>query len=737
MRLIIIITLFWAFSGIAAELPNEQRPKVGLVLSGGGAKGAAHIGVLKILEQHNVPIDYIVGTSIGAYVGGLYALGYSPEEIENIMLNLPWNESYSDFVPRKSLLYSDQALRDKYNISLRLGYSDNTLKTPSGLLLGQTATQLLRLSTDVIAQFESFDQLAIPYRAVATDLATSKAVVLDSGSITKAMSASAAVPSIVEPVVINNRLLVDGGISNNMPVDVIRKMGAQRIIAVDIGSPLATKDEIKNTIDVLNQLSTILTNNTTVKQVKKLHPHDLYIRPQIDGLSTTDFSIMPQALALGISSANEQLDKVKTFSITDELFLVHLNKRKSKSKAWFKAIEEPITAIDYVNNSTVNNAIIAEHFAINIGDIITKEQLKLAIDRVYALDRFERVDAEFIDSTKGRILQLTTQEKSWGPDFLNFGFSLQTDFSSSTFIAIDAAYILNDVTDNGGQWKNELSIGWEAAVATEFYQPMGINQHLYTRIRAEYAQDKWAQSIDKPELTNQYVQTLGGFGYHYANQGLFEMGVVAESGDLSFKDKELGDIEYISYGGYISLGFDNLNSINFPTSGNKLAVELFWRRDEYQQEFIDNTLDNSLEINLNWRGALGIGNHTFVGIASFATVENDHDFSVHITELGGFLNLSGYTKDALIGNHKAFSAIVYQYDLGRDVPGGSGLPIYLGTSLEVGNVWGNNETVKVDDLINSGSIYLGTDTSFGPAVIGIGYASGGERIFFLSLGKNW
>ena len=737
MRLIIILTLFWGFSGVAAEVFNEQRPKIGLVLSGGGAKGAAHIGVLKVLEKHNVPIDYIVGTSIGAYVGGLYALGYSPDEIEKIMLNLPWDESYSDFVPRQSLMYTDQALRDKYNISLRLGYSDNTLKAPSGLILGQTATQLLRLSTDVITQFKSFDQLAIPYRAVATDLATSKAVVLGSGSITKAMSASAAVPSIVEPVVINNRLLVDGGISNNMPVDVLREMGAQRIIAVDIGSPLATKEEIKNTIDVLNQLSTILTNNTTIKQVKKLNSQDLYIRPQIEGLSTTDFSIMPQALALGTSSANEQLDKIKTFSITDELFLTHLEKRKSKSSTWFQAIEQPITAIEYLNHSTVNKAIIAENFAINIGDVVTKNQLKLAIDRVYALDRFERVDAEFIDTDKGRILQLTTQEKSWGPDFLNFGFSLQTDFSSSTIIAIDSAYILNDVTDNGGQWKNELSIGWEAGIATEFYQPMGINQHLYTRVRAEYAQDKWAQSSQKPELTNKYLQTLGGFGYHYVNQGLLEVGVVAESGDLSFEDKRLGEIEYLSYGGYIYLGFDDLNSINFPTSGNKLALEFFWRRDEYKQELTEDTLDNSLEVNLNWRGALGIGNHTFVGIASFSTVENDSDFSVHITELGGFLNLSGYTKDALIGNHKAFTAIVYQYDLGRDVPGGTGLPIYLGTSLEMGNVWGNNESVKFDDLINSGSIYIGTDTSFGPAAIGIGYASDGEATFFLSLGKNW
>ena len=312
MHSLIVFAVLILFSSTAFDVIAKQRPKVGLVLSGGGAKGAAHIGVLKVLEQHNVPIDYVVGTSIGAYVAGLYALGYTPSEIEKIMLGLPWENSFTDSVPRQSLPFREQALRDKYNIVLRLGYSDKTFKAPTGLLLGQNSTQLLRLSTDVIAEFSSFDQLAIPYRAVATDLSTAKAVVLDSGSITEAMSASAAVPSIVEPVVINGKMLVDGGISNNMPVDVIRKMGADRIIAVDIGSPLADQDHIKDTVDVLNQLSTILTNNTTLQQVAQLRDNDLYIRPKIDGLSTTDFSIMPQALTLGEEAARaEQEEEIK------------------------------------------------------------------------------------------------------------------------------------------------------------------------------------------------------------------------------------------------------------------------------------------------------------------------------------------------------------------------------------------------------------------------------------------
>ena len=234
MRLFIFILTFI----VSVFSYAQSQPKIGLVLSGGGAKGAAHIGVLKVIEKNNIPINYIAGTSIGAYVGGLYALGYRVAEIEKIMLNLPWDDSYSDFIPRVLLSVNNKELNDQYNIALRLGFSDGKFKSPSGLLLGQSAGSLLKYSTDVVAKFDSFDHLAIPYRAVASDLVSAKAVVLDKGSITQAMRASAAVPGVVEPVTIDGKLLVDGGITNNMPVDVVKAMGADIVIAVDIGSPL-------------------------------------------------------------------------------------------------------------------------------------------------------------------------------------------------------------------------------------------------------------------------------------------------------------------------------------------------------------------------------------------------------------------------------------------------------------------------------------------------------------------
>ncbi|MCW8833029.1 MAG: patatin-like phospholipase family protein [Colwellia sp.] len=739
MRSLFILLLVVASTYCANLVAQTQhsRPKIGVVLSGGGAKGAAHIGVLKVLEKHHVPVDYVVGTSIGAYVGGLYALGYSAAQIEEIMLKLPWDNGYSDFIPRQQLSFENKKLRDRYNLTFHLGYSEGELKTPSGLLLGQSAGQLLKLSTDTVPQFTHFDELAIPYRAIASNIATSKMVVIEKGSISKAMRASAAVPGVVEPVKIDGQLLVDGGITNNMPVDVVKAMGADIVIAVDIGSPLLDKEDIGSTIDVINQLSNILTNTTTLLQKEHLSEQDILLRPAIDDLSTTDFSIMPQALALGEKIALSAQDKISQLTINLQEYEDYQADKNRKSQTWFDSFDKPVVSIVYQNNSNVSEVIIKEKFAIKEGDVVTKEALDAAINRVYAINEFEHVDAEFIDLPEGRQLILMTEKKSWGPDYLHFGFSLQSDFNFKSILALDVAYINNDITPNGGEWRNEAKLGWESSIATEFYQPIDKSQYFFSRSRIEFIQDKWEPTETRPELVNEHVLGNLGLGINYTGNGAIEFGFIGEKGKLSFKDEVSASLDYHSLGGYASFGYDNLDSINFPTQGNKLAINAFWRSDHYDDFEGVAPKDTSLEIQLDWRGAFSLNHHAFVGIASFATVENDSDFSVHVTELGGFLNLSGFQKDALIGVHKAFAAIVYQYDLGRELFGNASLPMYIGTSFEAGNVWTVNESVKLDDVISSGSLYLGTDTSFGPAVFGIGFASGGKSSVFISLGKSF
>ena len=340
---------FSAFSTLA-----QPQPRIGVVLGGGGAKGGAHIGVLKVLEANNVKVDYIAGTSIGAYVAGMYALGYSAAEIEAFMLQEDWEQGYSDDIPRQDLRYRDKEQRDTYNLQLNLGIKNGAIKSSKGFLVGQSMSRLLRNSTRTVHLFEDFDELAIPYRAIATDLSTSEAVVISSGSIVKAMQASASVPGAVQPTEINGRLLVDGGIANNLPIDVVKEMGADIVIAVDIGASLISSNEFTSTVEVLGQLSTILTNASTQWQKQQLSDNDIYIRPEIDDLSTTNWADLPESLSRGRIAALKVEQKIAELAVAEQAFSAYLARKEKRSENWFKPLKNAILAISLDNHSDIN-----------------------------------------------------------------------------------------------------------------------------------------------------------------------------------------------------------------------------------------------------------------------------------------------------------------------------------------------------------------------------------------------
>lgn len=717
-----------------------ERLKIGVVLSGGGAKGAAHVGVLKILEEHNIPVDYIAGTSIGAYVAGMYSLGYSASEVEAIMMGVDWDSGYSDTIPRNILSYRDKQLRDRYNIPLNIGYNEGQVRAPSGLLRGQTMSQLLRQSTDLVQQFGNFDDLAIPYRAVATDLETSLPVVISHGSMVKAMQASATVPGALQPAQIEGKLLVDGGIANNMPVDVVKAMGADIIIAVDIGSPLVKKDKLDSTIAVLDQLSNFLTNASTEKQKLLLTDKDVLIRPAIDALSTTDFTIMPLALTLGKEAANGQLDKLSSMSVSPEEYAAYVEAKKAKGKLLMADVRHSVNKIVFDNQSKVSLNLLTETLNIKPGQAVSKDELNEALKRIYSLNKFERVDAEFVEGEDGRVLTVTTKAKSWGPNYFQLGFNWEDDFNSESAISFDMAYTMTDLTFNGGEWRNEIKLGMEKLFATEFYQPLDRDQQFFSRARYQYDTRNWDLYDNNNRLLtfDKKTHTIElGIGYNYTSQGMIELGLVAEKGAI-INDAWLSrDLDFSSYGAYFRFGYDSLDSISFPTSGNRVTLNVYVRNEDFDDIIDDNQNQYSVQIEADWKGALSVGNHAFVGKASISTNDNDGMNTLHLSELGGFLNLSGYHKDSLTGAHKVFGAFVYQYDLGRDALGMTDYPLYLGWSLEAGNVWDERSEVTLTDLIYASSLYIGTDTSMGPAAIGFGITDLGDKSFYLFVGKNF
>ena len=738
-----ILFLFFCTHAQASE--KKTRPKIAVVLAGGGAKGTAHIGVLKALEEQNIPIDIITGTSIGSVVGGLYALGYSADEIKERMLSTNFNRGYSDAIPRENLRYRRKQQKDQFNIPLALGIQNGSVVMPTGALQGQSMNQILREIIGLVPEQSSFDDLAIPFRAIATDLSNRETIVIDSGDLTIAMRASSSVPGALAPEPYNGRLLVDGGISNNIPIEEAKRLGADIVIAIDISGHLKKQEDINGTLAVMSQLTSFLTTEGTERQLEHLSSQDILITPDVEDMSMTDFSIMPEAFAAGETAAKKHLTQLQHLSISKTDYAAYTKKKKAKLKQIVISSNKEISSIIIDNQSDVHIDYIEHYLNLSPGEDIKVNTVNEAVDRIYSSDEFQKVDVLITqDEDQNNTIILTTEAKSWGPNYLEFGIGWEEDITNDSVFNLDIAYTATDLTDYGAQWRTQFEIGHEQAFRTEFYAPLVSTRWLYSRVAYDYETEHWNFFHMNTQLfrldKKSHIVHLG-LGWNFHQSGYIESGVAAEAGKIS-NTQIMSDLTYTSIAPYVLFGFDTLDSISFPTQGKRFTLSFYAPLEnikKYDPSVItlNNNKSHSQTIDASWKGALNIKSHSFVSKLTWARVINPDNQSIYNVQLGGFLNLSGYHRDAINGSQKVFGALIYQWDLGRSVLNFEKLPLYLGFSLEAGNAWESTQSMTFDSAITSGSIFLGTDTKLGPAALAIGATSDGNQAVYFYLGKNF
>lgn len=287
-----------------ATLADQAHPRIGLVLSGGAARGLAHIGVLRALEEQGVHIDAIAGTSMGAVIGGLYASGYSVDELEKLALAIDWRQALSDAPLRDDVPFRRKQDDRDFLVKQKLSFRDDgSLGLPLGVIQGQNLALLLESLLVHTSDTRDFDRLAIPFRAVATDISTGEKVVFRKGHLPQAIRASMSIPAVFAPVEVDGQLLVDGGMVDNIPVDVAREMGVDLVITVDIGTPLRGRKELLTVVDVLNQSVTLMTRRNSEAQLATLGPDDILVQPPLAGFSATDFGRARQMIDAGYRAA--------------------------------------------------------------------------------------------------------------------------------------------------------------------------------------------------------------------------------------------------------------------------------------------------------------------------------------------------------------------------------------------------------------------------------------------------
>src|SRR5580693_1870 len=308
----------------------DARPRICLVLSGGGARGMAHIGVLKVLEELKVPIDCIAGTSMGAVVGGLYASGMTAAQIETTMRSVDWQEAFRDAPPRRDLAFRRKQDDRNFLVRLPLGLKHGKILLPKGFIQGQKLQETLRQLTLPFSNSTDFDLLPTPFRAVATDLETGNAVVMGEGDLSIAMRASVSAPGVFAPVELNGRLLVDGGLAENLPINVARAMHADILIVSDVSFPLLPLAKLDSALSISNQMLAILVRKDSDRQRATLTPRDILIEPSLGSATSTDFTVPNNVIAGGAAAARDAVAKLSAYSVGDSAYREYLARRAAR-----------------------------------------------------------------------------------------------------------------------------------------------------------------------------------------------------------------------------------------------------------------------------------------------------------------------------------------------------------------------------------------------------------------------
>jgi NTE family protein len=705
---------------------DDGRIEVGLVLSGGGARGGAHVGVLKVLEALNLQVDYIVGTSMGAIIGGFYAAGYSADEIERLLVEVDWNRALTDQPDRADRTMRKKELESEFLIPYRVGFNGGRFQAPLGFVEGQHLDQLFQRVLLPVMHIRDFDDLQIPFRAVATDLVTGEEVVLSDGSLTDSLRASMSVPGVFDPVRIGGRILVDGGLANNLPVSVVREMGADVVIAVDISMPLLTEKQLTSVVSVTEQLTNFLTRRTTDQQIASLGPGDILIVPELGDFSSANFEDAAQVVPLGEQAALAQADLLSALAA---------DATDGPRPARGLPQSRPDTAIAFVeleNSSVLNDELIRSRLADHIGRPLDQQELDRSMDRIYSLDLFESVTYDLVENEAGEQgIVVNARARPWGPNYLQFGLELANDFSGTSNFKIGAGYTRNALNSLGGELRVVSSIGREDELRFDYYQPYDLRAQWYLNPRIRWKRRNfslWSEDVRLAEFEIAGWDTWLGFGRNFGSTHRLQLdyrygraSVELITGVLPFEYDDQVDFGELS----LSYRNDSVNSLYFPTSG--MLHNLLYRY-----------ADDSLGAASDYQQAAGAGTFVLTRGRNTASLSYEAGYSFDDAaplerwyQLGGLGRLSGLVPDQLSGRHAALLTLA----LYRRLNEVQFLPAYAGFTLEAGNVWNTRREVGLDDLRYSGALFIGAESPIGPLYFAVGYSDSGDAAAYFYVGN--
>ena len=728
MKRTLLILLSLHFATVFAQQPhaekkhNPDRPKIGLALSGGGARGLAHIGVLKALEEKNIPIDYIAGTSMGAIVGGLYATGMNADDLEWAMATVDWEASMRPSGNRKLKNYRQRQEEKNYFVDLTIGLSKNGPISGSGLVDGQRIMlELQRLVGSI--QPQKFNDYPIPFRAVATDLNAGEPYIIDHGDLAMAMRASMSVPVLLGPVKHQGRMLVDGGILNNLPVDVVREMGADIVIAVNISSPLGQVDENSSVLSLTYQSVDVALVQNTIESLGKA---DIVIAPLLEGLTSSDFERSDQFLADGYTAVMNKSLMLDNFSLTPEQYQTELEIRNFLPRD----IPSRIEFLEFTGNDRTSEERLRGLTSDLIGQNFDIGDVQAAADRIAALEEdISVVSYQTVNRNGDKGIQFQITEKQWGPDYLKFGLKIADDFDSNTRFSVLARHHRYNINSLGGQWINDFSVGSVLGWQSELLQPLDYNSRYFASANVQVTKDtrRLFDNSDPPDAIGEYDYKQFALGLDFglnpdANSELRAgLWFQDESVVSVINDSDFDTAINRTLGLKVRYGLDTLDKAVFAREGYDIKAEL-------------GIFDRIQWISFNGyrRYPLGRTSAAHIGIkADFTDLVDDGEF---FKAYGGLDDFAGFPQHSLLG----LNAFIFELG-GFTALDMIDLPIFGSPNLIVkghyGNVWQRN--ITIENMIYGYSAGLSVDIENTVMYLGTGYSNADDFRFYLRIGTGF
>ena len=724
----LLICLLLCLCPLALFAAEKPHPKIGLVLSGGAARGLAHVGVLKALEEQGIRIDAIAGTSMGAVIGGLYASGYKIDELEKLALGIDWQEALSDSPAREDVPFRRKQDDRDFLVRQKLSFRDDgSLGLPLGVIQGQNLALLLESLLAHSSDIRDFDKLPIPFRAVATDIVNGEKVVFRKGHLPQVIRASMSIPAVFAPVEINGQLLVDGGMVDNIPVDVAREMGVDMVIVVDIGTPLRGRKQLNTVFDILNQSITLMTRSNAEIQLASLRPNDVLIQPSLASIGATDFGRSEEIINAGYRATQILEKRLASLRQPTDAQLTSARSAEERTPV--------ITAIKIENDSKIDDSVIRYYIRQPVGEPLDMARLQRDMGTLYGLDYFDQVQYRVAHKGKDRTLVITARAKRSGTDYLRLGINLSDDMRGGSAFNLGASYRVNGINRLGAEWLTRAQIGDQQELYSEFYQPLDAGSRYFVAPYINAQSQNIEAILDNDPIAEYRLERYGfglNFGRQIGNSGEIRVGVGEAWGEANVRigERDLPSASFNEAFYDVKYSFDSLDNVYFPHSGEDISLSM----RQFEPGLGSDERYRQWEFNLD--KALSSGPNTWILGGRYGRTLDQANIVTSSFLLGGARQLSGFRQDSISGQNISLMRAVYYRRLTPRSYLPFDFPLYAGASLERGRAW-NNDNEFDSGYINAASIFIGFDTPLGPLNFSYGVNTDNQKALYLNLGQTF